>query len=119
MRRLRVASSLLFLSGFLLLYYAYLLSSPIYLTFAIFNMGLAYGVGIENKTAIKVALIYAAVTFFFSLLFLISGNLMAFVEVAISFFIIHDILGYIKAVVREEEEREKGTAGGVSEPTSE
>ncbi|NJE76976.1 hypothetical protein [Thermococcus sp. ES12] len=107
MKRLRVASSLLFLSGFLLLYYAYYLASPIYLTFAIFNMGLGYGVGIENKTAIKVALIYAGVTFFFALLFLIAGNPMALIEVAISFFIIHDILSYIKAVVKEEEGEEK------------
>ncbi|ASA77824.1 MULTISPECIES: hypothetical protein [Thermococcus] len=114
MKRLRVASSLLFLSGFLLLYYAYYLASPIYLTFAIFNMGLGYGVGIENKTAIKVALVYAGVTFFFSLLFLIAGNPMALVEVAISFFIIHDILSYIKVVVQEEE-AEEGPETGTEE----
>ncbi|NJE61421.1 hypothetical protein [Thermococcus sp. 21S7] len=111
MKRLRVASSLLFLSGFLLLYYAYYLASPVYLTFAIFNMGLGYGVGIENKTAIKVALIYAGVTFFFSLLFLIAGNPLALVEVAMSFFIIHDILSYIKVVVQEEEAEEELETG--------
>lgn len=112
MKRLRVASSLLFLSGVLLIYYAYYLKSPLYLVFAVFNMGLAYGVAAENKTAIKVALVYAGVTFFFSLLFLIAGNLMAFVEVLISFFIIHDILGYVKEVVREEEmEKEPGNVG--------
>ena len=112
MRRLRVASSLLFLSGFLLLYYAYYLSSPVYLIFALFNMGLAYGVALEKKTAIKVALVYAGVTFFFSLLFLIAGNPMALIEVAISFFIIHDILSYVKAVVKEEEALEKDVGNG-------
>lgn len=97
MKRLRISPPfLLSLSGFMFLYYAYYLSSPVYLTFAIFNMGLAYGVGMENKTAIKVALIYAAITFFFTLLFLMAGNLFALVEVVVSFLILHDIMGYIR-----------------------
>jgi predicted membrane protein len=120
MRRLGLATSLLSINGILLLYYAYTWSSMVYLAFALFSLLLAYGVGQENKTAIKVAIIYAGIEFFFALLFLIAGNLYSAIDAAISFFILHDILGYIQQVYREEhpeefkkeseEEREKAEA---------
>ncbi len=103
----RVATYLLAINGLLLLYYAYSLSSPVYLFFALFSLTLAYGVGTGSRTAIKVALIYVFAEFFFALLFLIAGNVYSAVDAALSFFIIHDILGYIKAVVGEEEAEEK------------
>ncbi|MCD6372143.1 MAG: hypothetical protein J7L37_01125 [Thermococcus sp.] len=103
MKRLALATLLLSLNGIMLLYYAYALSSPVYLTFALLSLLLAYGVGRESRTAIKVALIYAAVEFFFALLFLMTGNVFSAVDAAVSFFIMHDIMGYIKEVAGEEE----------------
>ena len=108
MKPLRLATYLLSLNGILLLYYAYAWSSIVYLAFALFSLLLAYGVGAENRTAVKVALIYALVEFFFALLFLIAGNIYSAVDAAISFFILHDILGYIQAVYREEKAGESG-----------
>jgi membrane-bound ClpP family serine protease len=113
MKRLGLATLLLSINGFLLLYYAYTWGSLIYLAFALFSLVLAYGVGQENSTAIKIALIYAGIEFFFALLFLIAGNVYSAVDAVISFFILHDILGYIQEVCREEkaagtgEEKEK------------
>ena len=115
LRPLQLATYLLALNGILLLYYAYAWSSLVYLIFAIFSLLLAYGVGQENKGAIKVALIYAGLEFFFGLLFLIAGNIYSAVDAAISFFILHDILGYIQAVYRTEEgavETESGEGPG-------
>ena len=57
------------------------------------------------------ALIYAGIEFFFALLFLIAGNIYSAVDAAISFFILHDILGYIQAVYREEKEAEEAEKG--------
>ncbi|ASJ07500.1 hypothetical protein [Thermococcus pacificus] len=111
MKRLGLATLLLSINGLLLLYYAYAWSSLVYLAFALFSLLLAYGVGRENRTAVKVALIYAGMAFFFGLLFLIAGNLYSAVDAAISFFIMHDILGYIQEVYREETAREKKTNG--------
>ncbi|NJE85771.1 hypothetical protein E3E23_08045 [Thermococcus sp. CX2] len=102
MKRLTLATYLLFLNGFLLLYYAYSFGSVVYLAFGLLSMGLAYGLVRKNRTAIKIALIYAAIEFFFALLFLIAGNLLSAVDATISFLILHDILGYIQEVTREE-----------------
>jgi len=106
MKRLQLATYLLAIDGFLLLYYAYSWASLVYLSFALFSLILAYGVGRENRTAIKVALVYAGAEFFFGLLFLIAGNIYSAVDAAISFFILHDILGYIHDVYEEEKARE-------------
>nr|WP_297464656.1 hypothetical protein [Thermococcus sp.] len=111
MKRLQLATYLLAIYGFLLLYYAYSWGSLVYLAFALLNLSLAYGVGRENRTAIKVALIYSALEFFFGLLFLIAGNLYSAVDAAISFFIMHDILGYIQEVYRKEKDEEGKTEG--------
>ncbi|WP_297420296.1 hypothetical protein [Thermococcus sp.] len=107
MKRLQLATYLLAIDGVLLLYYSYSWSSMVYLAFALFTLVLAYGVGRENRTAIKVALVYTGLEFFFGLLFLIAGNIYSAVDAAISFFIMHDILGYIQDVYREEKEREE------------
>ncbi len=112
MKRLGLATLLLSINGVLLLYYAYAWGSLVYLAFALFSLLLAYGVGQENRTAIKVALIYAGIEFFFGLLFLIAGNLYSAVDAAISFLILHNILGYIQAVYREEKKAEKGEEPG-------
>ena len=121
MKRLQLATYLLAIDGFLLLYYAYSWASLVYLSFALFTLVLAYGVGRENRTAIKVALIYAGAEFFFGLLFLIAGSLYSAVDAAISFFIMHDILGYIQEVYREEkgEEEETKENKNEEEPKSE
>ncbi|WP_297437134.1 hypothetical protein [Thermococcus sp.] len=103
MKRLSLATLLLFINGVMLLYYAYAWNSIIYLLFAFLSLILAYGVRRENRTAIKVALIYVGINFFLALLFLIAGNLFSAVDATISFFVIHDILGYIQAVYQEEE----------------
>jgi predicted membrane protein len=103
MKRLSLATLLLFINGVMLLYYAYAWNSIVYLLFAFLSLILAYGVRRENRTAIKVALIYVGINFFLALLFLIAGNLFSAVDAAISFFVIHDILGYIQEVYREEE----------------
>ncbi|HDZ35715.1 MAG TPA: hypothetical protein ENH81_02220 [Thermococcus sp.] len=105
MKRLALATLLLSINGVMLLYYAYSWSSGIYLAFALMSLLLAYGVGRENRTAIKVALIYVAVEFFFALLFLIAGNVWSAVDAAVSFFVLHDILGYIQEVAGEEQEK--------------
>ncbi len=105
----KLATYLLAIDGVLLLYYTYAWSSTVYLSFAILTLLLAYGVGRENRTAIKVTLIYAGAEFFFGLLFLIAGNVYSAVDAAISFFILHDILGYIQDVYREEKGKEDGT----------
>ncbi|ANF21870.1 hypothetical protein [Thermococcus piezophilus] len=102
MKRLTLATYLLFLNGFLLLYYAYSFGSIVYLAFGLLSMGLAYGLVKENRTTIKIALIYSAIEFFFALLFLIAGNLLSAVDATISFLTLHDILGYIQEVTREE-----------------
>ena len=107
----KLATYLLAIYGFLLLYHAYTWGSPVYLAFALLSLSLAYGIGRENRTAIKVALIYSALEFFFGLLFLIAGNLYSAVDAAISFFIMHDILGYIQEVYREEKEAEEAENG--------
>ncbi|AFL95862.1 hypothetical protein CL1_1665 [Thermococcus cleftensis] len=107
MKRLTLATLLLSINGVLLLYYAYAWGSFVYLSFALLSLSLAYGVGRENRTAIKVALIYAGISFFFALLFLIAGNLLSAVDTAINFFILHDILGYVQEVYREESESRK------------
>ncbi|AEK73981.1 hypothetical protein GQS_10440 [Thermococcus sp. 4557] len=112
MKRLGLATLLLSINGVLLLYYAYAWGSLVYLAFALFSLLLAYGVGQENRTAIKVALIYAGIEFFFGLLFLIAGNLLSAIDAAISFFILHDILSYIKEVAREEGEEESEAGAG-------
>ncbi len=111
MKKLGLATLLLSINGLLLLYYAYAWGSLVYLAFALFSLLLAYGVGNENKGSIKVALIYAGVEFFFALLFLIAGNVYSVVDAAISFFILHDILGYIQEVYREEKEAEEAEKG--------
>ncbi|ACJ16491.1 hypothetical protein TON_1003 [Thermococcus onnurineus NA1] len=105
MKRLTLATYLLFLNGFLLLYYAYSFGSVVYLVFGLLSMALAYGLTQESRTAIKIALIYAAIEFFFALLFLIAGNIWSVVDAAVSFFILHDILGYIQEVAGEESEK--------------
>ena len=112
MKRLQLATYLLAIDGILLLYYAYAWSSTVYLSFALLTLILAYGVGRENRAAIKVALIYAGAEFFFGLLFLIAGSIYSAVDAAISFFIIHDILGYIQDVYREEKGEEEETNTG-------
>jgi len=112
LKPLRLATYLLTINGVLLLGYAYYWSSPVYLAFALFSLLLAYGTGVENRTAVKVALIYALVEFFFALLFLIAGNVYSAVDAAISFFILHDILGYIGAVYREEKAAEEEGESG-------
>ncbi|WP_457741914.1 hypothetical protein [Thermococcus sp.] len=104
---LQLATYLLTINGILLLGYAYYWNSVIYLFFGLLNLVLAYGVGKENRTAIKVALIYIAIEFFFALLYLISGDLYSAVDATISFFIMHDILSYIQWVYREEREQEQ------------
>ena len=102
MKRLSLATLLLFINGVMLLYYAYAWNSLIYLFFAFLSLILAYGVRRENRTAIKVALVYIGINFFLALLFLIAGNLFSAVDATISFFIIHDIFSYIQAVYKEE-----------------
>ncbi|WP_456422793.1 hypothetical protein [Thermococcus sp.] len=106
----RLATYMLTINGVLLLGYAYYWGSLVYLFFGLLNLILAYGVGRENRTAIKVALVYIAINFFIALFYLISGNLYSAVDVAISFLIMHDILSYIQVVYQEEtaEEEEKG-----------
>ncbi|WP_148881950.1 hypothetical protein [Thermococcus aciditolerans] len=112
MKRLALATLLLSINGVLLLYYAYSWGSLVYLAFALLSLVLAYGVGAENRTAVKVALIYSAIEFFFALLFLIAGNLFSAIDAAISFFILHDILGYIKEVTLEEDGEEPEAGAG-------
>ena len=114
MKRLSLATLLLFINGVMLLYYAYAWDSLIYLFFAFLSLILAYGVRRENRTAIKVALVYIGINFFLALLFLIAGNLFSAVDAAISFFIIHDILSYVQEVYREEES--KSTENGGARP---
>ncbi|NJE05445.1 hypothetical protein E3E36_04665 [Thermococcus sp. M36] len=110
MKPLRLATFLLSINGLMLLYYAYSWSSAVYLTFALLSLVLAYGVRRENRTAIKAALIYSGASFFLALLFLIAGNLYSAVDTAVNFFILHDILDYIKEAAGPEEgtERENG-----------
>ncbi|WP_157726713.1 hypothetical protein [Thermococcus sp. P6] len=47
-----------------------------------------------NRTAVRVALVYSGVTFFFALLFLMAGEVSLLFEVLINLLIIHDILSY-------------------------
>ena len=112
MKRLALATLLLSINGVLLLYYAYAWGSLVYLAFALLSLLLAYGVGRENRRAIKVALIYAGIEFFFALLFLIAGNVYSAVDAAITFLILHDIIGYIQDVYREENGAEGGEMPG-------
>jgi len=101
-------ATLLTING-VLLGYAYYWSSPVYLFFGLLNLILAYGVGRENRTAIKIALVYIATNFFMALFYLISGKVYSAVDVAISFLIMHDILSYIQMIYKEETaEEEKG-----------
>jgi len=105
----RLATYMLTINGVLLLGYAYYWGSLVYLFFGLLNLILAYGVGRENRTAIKVALVYISINFFIALFYLISGNLYSAVDVAISFFTMHDILSYIQMIYKEETtEEEKG-----------
>ncbi|WP_297501056.1 hypothetical protein [Thermococcus sp.] len=104
MKPLQLSTYLLTLYGFLLLGQAYYSSSQVYLAFAIFTLILAYFVGRENRTAVKVALIYAGITLFVSILSLMYGKLGMAVDAVIGFFIIHDILSYIEMVYKEEKE---------------
>ncbi|WP_099211851.1 hypothetical protein [Thermococcus henrietii] len=103
----RLATYLLTINGILLLGYAYYWSSVTYLFFGLLNLVLAYGVGRENRRAIKVALVYIAIEFFLALFYLISGDIYSAVDAAISFFIMHDILSYIELVYKEEKEAEE------------
>ncbi|AEH23835.1 hypothetical protein [Pyrococcus yayanosii] len=96
MKPLKLATSLLFLNGLLLLYYAHSLGSRAYLAFSLFSIGLALGLLWESRKAVKVALIYAASEFFFALLFLMAGNVLSAIDAGISLLIIHDIIGYIE-----------------------
>ncbi|WP_048146538.1 hypothetical protein [Pyrococcus abyssi] len=100
MAMLRTATYLLFLNGFLLL--AYGKNAPVYLAFSVLSFILAFGVMKEVKFAIKVALVYSGVNFFFALLFLMAGNLSSSIDAAISLLIVHDILGYIQKKYGEE-----------------
>ncbi|WP_297064945.1 hypothetical protein [Thermococcus sp.] len=103
----KLATYLLTINGILLLGYAYYWSSIVYLSFGLLNLLLAYGVGVENRTAIKVALIYIAINLFIAIFYLISGNIYSAIDAAISFFIMHDILSYIEMVYRQEKEAEE------------
>lgn len=111
MKRLALATLLLFVNGILLLYYAYAGGSGVYLAFGLLSVGLSYGVSKEHRKAIQLALIYAGANLFLSLLFLIAGNLYSAVDAGISFFIVHDIIGYVQEVYREENEDEKEKTG--------
>ncbi|WP_297508698.1 hypothetical protein [Thermococcus sp.] len=104
MRPLQLSTYLLVLYGFLLLGEAYYSSSTVYLAFALFTLLLAYFVGRKNRTAVKVALIYAGITLFVSILSLMYGKLGMALDAVISFFIVHDILSYIEMVYKEEKE---------------
>ncbi len=104
----RLATYMLTVNGILILGYAYYWGSLVYLFFGLLNLVLAYGVGRENRRAIKVALVYIAINFFIALFYLISGNIYSAVDAAISFFIMHDLLSYIELVYREEQEEGKG-----------
>ncbi|WP_297468300.1 hypothetical protein [Thermococcus sp.] len=103
----KLATYLLTINGILILGYAYYWSSVVYLFFGLLNLILAYGVGVENRTAIKVALIYIAINLFIAIFYLISGNIYSAVDAAISFFIMHDILSYIEMVYKQEKEAEE------------
>lgn len=49
MKRLALATLLLFVNGILLLYYAYAGGSGVYLAFGLLSVGLAYGVSKEHE----------------------------------------------------------------------
>ncbi|AAL81960.1 hypothetical protein PFDSM3638_09235 [Pyrococcus furiosus DSM 3638] len=92
MKPLKLATYLLILNSFLLLLYSY----SIYYAFAIFSFVLAIGVMKRIRLAIKLALIYAGIELFFSLLFLMAGNIASAVDATISLLILHDIISYVQ-----------------------
>jgi hypothetical protein len=107
MKPLQLSTYLLALYGFILLGEAYYSSSIIHLAFALFTLLLAYFVGRENRTAVKVALIYAGITLFVSILALMYGRLGMVVDGTISFLVIHDILKYIEMIYQREKGEEE------------
>jgi hypothetical protein len=76
----------------------------IYGTFAAFDVLLAILVYRENRTAVKVALVYLALDFFIATFYLIAGALLKGVVALLDFLALHDTVSYIGQVVGEESE---------------
>jgi hypothetical protein len=79
----------------------------IYGSFVLFDLVLAYGLYVENRTAVKLTLIYLGIDLFLAIAYLIAGVLLKGVVAFLDFLAIHDIVGYIERVV-EKESREEG-----------
>ncbi|MBP1910959.1 hypothetical protein [Thermococcus stetteri] len=104
LKPLMVSTLLLTIYGLMFMAYYYRTGSEVYLAFSLFALALAYGTGKENRTAVKIALVFAGLEFLMALFYLMSGALLYAVDAAMSFFIIHDIMSYIGKVYREEKE---------------
>ncbi|ASJ01715.1 hypothetical protein A3K92_05030 [Thermococcus gorgonarius] len=80
-------------------------SSPfIYGPFVVLDLILAYGVYVENRNAVKVALIYLGLDLFLAIFYLIAGVILKGVVAFLDFLAIHDMVSYIEAVAREDAE---------------
>ncbi|NJF24724.1 hypothetical protein [Thermococcus sp. Bubb.Bath] len=92
------------------------LSPAIYGTFALFDVVLALMVYRENRTAVKVALVYLALDFFMATFYLIAGALLKGVIAFLDFLALHDMVSYVGRVMKEEgeveAEEESGDDGG-------
>ena len=78
-------------------------SPEIYGTFALFDVILAIMVYRENRTAVKVTLVYLALDFFMATFYLIAGALLKGVIAFLDFLALHDMMRYIGRVMKDEE----------------
>jgi hypothetical protein len=80
-------------------------ASPwVYGTFALFDVLLALMVYRENRTAVKVALVYLALDFFIATFYLIAGALLKGIIAFLDFLALHDMVSYVGRVMKEEGE---------------
>lgn len=81
----------------------------IYGSFVLIDLALAYGLYVENRTAVKLALIYLGIDLFLAIAYLMAGVILKGVVAFLDFLAIHDIVGYIERVVEEESREETQT----------
>ncbi len=93
-------------------------SPGIYGTFALFDVILALMVYRENRTAVKVALVYLTLDFFMATFYLIAGALLKGIIAFLDFLALHDMVSYVGRVMKEEKgeevEENLGDEGGQS-----
>jgi hypothetical protein len=102
LKPLQLSTILLALYGLLFLGEFYMTASKVYLAFGILALFLAYGTGKANKIAILLALIFSGLEFLMAIFYLMAGAILYVIDAGMSFFIIHDIVGYIGSTSKEE-----------------